>query len=472
MAIDGVSPKSVPVTAPVSQPKPIEPAKVEAPAPAPSVPKAQTGFDDPKQKLMSVSGRYVAPPPVVSDRADLKDLVASQRSLAQANITGSAPAAEASKSSEADVKKLKEAISDGSDKKIRDLVNADPALLKQMSPQQKGSALETLRSGYTTDADKNAMQHIVRSCESKAELRDTIKAATGKENVGQAEFHKYDKEMTDHHPFLVADLMNPDNKSLPPKAGAKPTEAAPVEAPKVDPSKASASGAEYDPTTPKVKDDTPLPKDSKQILENLTQLNGKGAGNERCGSTALVAGAIAKEGGVEGAANLARQLAKDAKNNKDPNNAKIYEDIAKKLSDPKTANYGELGRLSETIFNANAAGDAMSGKDLTRVQKAAGNQPPTVHLEPGHIAETFNTVDKMAPGESWPAKVAVNGSTDGNHWIQIGKDKDGKVFVYDPMPKKGEPQIIYQKDNPEKFAKYQTAMFPAGNDTKGYANSD
>ena len=86
-----------------SKPKPalkaerkgIEPAKVETVAqsvaePRPSKPEVTgSGFDLLRKKLVSVSGRFVAHKPQVSDRADLKELVSSARLAAQAGSVGS-----------------------------------------------------------------------------------------------------------------------------------------------------------------------------------------------------------------------------------------------------------------------------------------------------------------------------------------------------------------------------------------------
>lgn len=85
MGVDGVKPGAAPVTTPVAAPTPAaEPVKVE-PAPV-AEKKPAEGFDAPKKKLMSVSGRYAPGKPQISDREDLKDEVSAQRSLANANI--------------------------------------------------------------------------------------------------------------------------------------------------------------------------------------------------------------------------------------------------------------------------------------------------------------------------------------------------------------------------------------------------
>jgi hypothetical protein len=102
-----------------------------------------------------------------------------------------------------------------SDRELREAIIADPSVLNGVSPQRKGEMLEILRSGYTSDGDKHAMQFIVRSCESKEELRSVVASASGKSPPGQAEFHQYDQQLTNYHPCLIADLLNPANPKLP-----------------------------------------------------------------------------------------------------------------------------------------------------------------------------------------------------------------------------------------------------------------
>ncbi len=108
--------------------------------------------------------------------------------------------------------KLRKGIEKKDDEAVSRAINYDPSLLSHLSEEEKGKALEQLRGGSATDV--HAMQHIVRSCQSKMELRNVLRQA-GNKDIGQATFHKYDKEMTAHHPYLIADLLNPDNKNLP-----------------------------------------------------------------------------------------------------------------------------------------------------------------------------------------------------------------------------------------------------------------
>ncbi|MBS1148363.1 MAG: Peptidoglycan-binding domain 1 protein [Myxococcaceae bacterium] len=101
MGVDGIKPKTAASVGPTVEAKKAEPVKLE-PAYKPPEPAklAQEGFDLLKKKLMSVSGRYAAHKPMVSERADLKQQISGQRSVVHANA-GSAPGT-VSKSSKID----------------------------------------------------------------------------------------------------------------------------------------------------------------------------------------------------------------------------------------------------------------------------------------------------------------------------------------------------------------------------------
>ncbi|MBL8919627.1 MAG: hypothetical protein JNJ54_12240 [Myxococcaceae bacterium] len=181
-------------------------------APQPPAPKEE--FVETKKKPVSITGKF-KPVDHGAAKADLSSSVSSLRTLANSGLAANAIGATADKQpvSDSDRKKLATAIKEKDASGIREIVNKNPAALNDLSSSQKGKALEALRSGYTTDADKQAMVAIVRSCRTKGELRDVLQAASG--GTSQSDMHKFDKELTSEHPYLIADLLNPDNKSLP-----------------------------------------------------------------------------------------------------------------------------------------------------------------------------------------------------------------------------------------------------------------
>lgn len=417
----------------------------------------------------------------------VKEKAAQGLTKAQEEISGA-------RSSFDNVKKtVEKAVSSGGVKaeiNVGDLKKANPGTLAGLDEEgiakdlsgkiMKNPADVTKAIGELPSSDRDDVSEELAKSLTDAQLKELAGTPDGRGALNKMRYE------LDEGPTWPGEQKQIDriDKALKEVPAQKPAETAkPAEPPKVDPAKASATGAEYDPTKPKVDDSTPLPQNGQEILSNMSQLNGGNveAGNERCGATSLIAGAIAKNG-PQGAADLARSLAAEAKKNKKPDQAKIYTQIATNLSDPKTATYGELGRLAKTIHNDKSQGaDALSAQQIAAANKAVGNDIPgfvqekqIVAKDGSHpIAESYGNVDKMDKGQSWPAKIAVNGSKEGNHWVQMGKDKDGRVFVYDPMPKKGEPQIIYRDQDEAsriKFAAYQNAMLPGNTTTKGWAD--
>jgi len=216
--IDNLKNAVSPVVSPVKEKvaSAIESVKVEAPKPS-APPPATSDFSGAKSKPVSITGKAKAHAPTASGPTDLKSAVDDLKGklppgvMLASNLTGAQAGPAAAPDNE-----LKSAIASGADdKKLRDIINHDPSKLKGLSPEEKGKALERLRSGYTSEGDAHAMKHIVDSCESKQELRKVIGAARGKDPdaLSQPDYHKYDKHIAEYglHPYLVADKLNPAN---------------------------------------------------------------------------------------------------------------------------------------------------------------------------------------------------------------------------------------------------------------------
>lgn len=86
MGIEGIKNKGVSTPARTSGPAPTKAADVEAPPAPPPLPEPASaeGYDAPKKKLMSVSGRFKASPTTYAARPDLQNLVAAQRTAVNA----------------------------------------------------------------------------------------------------------------------------------------------------------------------------------------------------------------------------------------------------------------------------------------------------------------------------------------------------------------------------------------------------
>lgn len=184
-------------------------------------------FVDTQKKPMSITGKAQAYVPS-SVSGDLAGAVNNLRSLANSGLSSKSLTAQmsvptTSAPSGTDAAALKSAISDQDDSKISEIVNANPAVLKELNPEEKGKALKRLEQGWVSKEDSAAMTKIVQSATSKSELRSILRSAT---NTSDAQLsqpdisqytHKFDKQMTDTHPCLIADLLNPANKTLPEK---------------------------------------------------------------------------------------------------------------------------------------------------------------------------------------------------------------------------------------------------------------
>ncbi|MFT3707610.1 MAG: hypothetical protein QM817_08065 [Archangium sp.] len=219
----------------------------------------------------------------------------------------------------------------------------------------------------------------------------------------------------------------------------------------------SPTGAPYDNVNGvskrKVGDDVRLGNDNEKILENFTQANGmEGRENQRCGPTAVIASAIQK-GGPREAAKLADAYARDEP---DPDVKQLLQQASQRMKNG-TATYGDLGTLSQVMLQRKYTGNPTtmdsSHVDMQEFMRRSGNTPPA---KTGDAAHSFNDVFPPGSKGTWAAKVSISPDNVGNHWVTIGRDKDGKAFVYDPSGRPG-GQKVYE-GTPE-FAKYNEAIF-------------
>ncbi len=410
-----------------------EVAKPAAP-PAPSAPAAKPteGFADPKKKPMSITGKYVAHSPAASEvKSDLKAEIASMRSLANSGMAVNsitAPATEKASGGDADA--LKKAVASGSDTDIRKLVNANPALAKSLSTDEKGKALETLRSGYCTEADSKAMANIVRSCETKGELRATLQAASG--GTGQAEMHKFDKQMTDTHPCLIADLLNPQNTSLP--------EAHPD----------SVSGKDHITETngfptADMNEKVSLAKGDeagrKKFLEGLTQVDSKrkkdDAHTNGCAAVTVVASALQSDDPKASMSklcdyNLKNMSAREGTTKLDSQKEKLTE-LKKRIDAGGPITKADANLLQETTYNTMLTKE----KDVP----GANNSNEMIDLR---AVEPFLKDSGIGTSGGKPALVDIDQAPDkkgkkhGDHYVLVRDSGE----IYDPWPRKDGKQII------------------------------
>lgn len=412
--------------------KKIEDVVKPAAPPAPTAPAAKQteGFADAKKKPMSITGKYVAHSPAAAEvKSDLKAEIANMRSLANSGMAvNSITAASTDKGSDADA--LKKAVANGSDTDIRKLVNANPALAKSLSTDEKGKALETLRSGYTTEADSKAMVNIVRSCETKGELRATLQAAAG--GIGQAESHKFDKQMTAEHPYLIADLLNPANTSLP--------EAHPD----------SVSGKNHiteskDFPSSDMNEKVSLAKGDeagrKKFLEGLTQVDSKRktdpAHTDGCAAVTVVASALQSDDPKASMSklcdyNLNNMTAREGTQKFEAHKEKLTE-LKKRIDAGAPISKADVNLLQETTYNTM----------LTKEGKIAGANNTNDQLDIRAV-EPFLKDSGIGTSGGKPALIDIDHAPDkkgkkhGDHYVLVRDSGE----VYDPWPRKDGKQII------------------------------
>jgi hypothetical protein len=173
------------------------------------------------------------------------------------------------------------------------------------------------------------------------------------------------------------------------------------------------------------------------VVNRLTQYDQSGktfSDADRCGAAAAIASAIMANGqkGLQDLLSSVRGALTETE-------AAGLNEVEKRIR-AGTATFGDLGKLADALQQAYATPDSKSGgrlgildADLLSLYKDAGMRPPAKTGDPHTI---------FKPGQSWPIALRLPDGSD--HWIVAGKDAQGKVFVYDPLPTPGQPQLHYE----------------------------
>lgn len=423
----------------------VKPPTPSAPPAAPSKPREQ--FTDPKAKPVSITGKHVSHAPGAGEvKADLKASVASIRALAQSGVasTSITSVTVGGKASAGDVDALKKAVASKSDTDIRKLVNDNPALARSLSPAEKGQALEALRSGVCTSADEKAMVNIVRSCETKGELRATLQAAAG--GTSQKEMHKFDKELTDHHPYLIADLLNPANTSLP----------------EVHPDSISAknhitSASNYPSSDMSQKVSLAKGDEAgrKAFLEGLTQVDSKRKTSpehtDGCGAMCVIGSAMQSDD-PKGAMsklcdyNIKNMDGRDGMPKLEQRKEQLTE-LKKRIDAGEPISKADVNLLQETTYNTLQAKESKI--------PGANNENRTVDLR---AVEPFLKDAGIGTSGGVPTLVDLdqapetNGKKKADHYVLVRNNGE----IYDPWPRTDGKQII--PPGSEDAKRYQAAI--------------
>lgn len=452
MGIDGVGNAPPRSTASTAQAKPIEAPKPSAPPPpAPSAPKpAPTeGYADPKKKPMSITGKYQPPaadqmPPV---NKDLMNEVANQRSMAQAGVVGapSGPAAPPPSDVEKNRDALREAVKKDDDVAVRNMINGDPNFLDGVPAGEKGKALEVLRSGHTSTADKEAMAHIVTSCKSKGELRDVVSSAAGHKATdgvypapSQADMHKYDKELTNYHPCMTADLLNPANPSLPDAKG-------------VDPNSLGAryhiSDIEKTPRSNMSETVSLAPGDEAarhRFLSKMTQADPARKElhhTNGCGSSVIVASCLQQKDPQKALSKLcAYNLGKEGNNDRINDVDRIaLEKVKAKIDGGESISRADVDVIQRTTYTS-----------LNVAKRSTGGNQDSKNIGMPAIQKVM-TDSGVGYSGGVPALVDLDGVQDArgrrevDHYVLIKQGGLNESSIYDPWPREGGRQIVSQR---------------------------
>jgi hypothetical protein len=232
----------------------------------------------------------------------------------------------------------------------------------------------------------------------------------------------------------IGNLFGSDAPAAPPPPEQAP---APTPAPNPEASSNAANAHQADPTAQavadraqaKVADNTPVFQngnlDGPQFLQQLSQFDNDPLTMDdprRCGATSAMAVAVAN-GGKEGLGKLINHLAEAHPDDPDIQNAKAKFDAG-------TLNYGDLGKLGSAMNAYYSKDDGMHGPELGKLLRDAGITPPSGR-NPGEFPN----------GTSWPMMIDTDRDGTANHWVVVGKDAEGKAYIYDPWPKPGQSQV-------------------------------
>jgi hypothetical protein len=331
---------------------------------------------------------------------------------------------------------------------VRDAMNASPPNLEVLrrgvsagvldgeSPHMKGIALEQLRVGGTA-ADKEAMVELVESCKSKVELRDMVAVATNKGTPptgftpSQKDFHKFDRLMTDAHPYLIADRLNPDSKALPENLS-KPA----------DPN--SVSGRFHVENT---KDVPARPLDEKvslapgdeaarrKFIDKMTQIDSKrqdpAAHENGCAPTVVIVSCLQQADPRAALTKLCDHNLKLA----EPGSAneQSLKEFKARLDSGAPVTRGDLNKLQESTYFAMQQTERSTGADGANRTVSLG------------AVKKFMADSGVGYSGGVPALVDNDGARDKygkqspEHYVLVNERK-GEVF--DPWPREGGHQLV------------------------------
>jgi hypothetical protein len=214
---------------------------------------------------------------------------------------------------------------------------------------------------------------------------------------------------------------------------------------------------------PDVPDTDRLPHDPMAALDKLTQLNGDeaSAGANACGAVTLVAATVISSGWA-GLPRLAERLRGELA---DDTHAELQQLGAAIAAGGPGATYGALAAYALALHHRYRGMDGgMPWDKLLHLMQVAGFSPPARATD-GDVPRTLARV-----GQCWPAKIALDGGDEGDHWILAGHDARG-YFVFDPYPREDGSQVVRQNEPDWKKYLAAIAQHEDGRNTIGFLPS-
>ncbi len=201
------------------------------------------------------------------------------------------------------------------------------------------------------------------------------------------------------------------------------------------------------------------------ILRNLDQ-----RGSTDCAASAELANAIVSGPGSTDRYVLGLVRANEGRPEVRAELADIYQRLGR-----GTSTYGDMHRLQEITHDTYET-DHRPGMSPSEIATMRGGlsrgitrDDPASATEDRRVlangtgetpARTRERVDALRPGESFMMSVDAGGPD--RHAVTVGRDRDGRTYLYDSAPRAGDPTFSYEAERPEVFSRYTDGTLGSG----------
>jgi len=177
--------------------------------------------------------------------------------------------------------------------------------------------------------------------------------------------------------------------------------------------------------------------DGARILNALTQFDTQGGAHQniRCAAASFLAGAIVA--GPEALGRVIDRLQWQVLSHEDRN---ALQHLQNQLSQG-TATHGDLSKLQEILFRryATSGQPGMMPAEQARMRRELTGKPHG-NSQFEDPEQTERRLQSLKNGQSFT--LSIINEAGGGHAVQVGRDQQGRLYVYDPAPPEGQPQLI------------------------------